>query len=84
MFYAPWCGHCKAAKPKYTAAAEELKDMPGKKLAAMDCTENSGELTVMGLWVGDVREGLVERGETVSEAVPAKLKFTKVAERCDG
>lgn len=39
MFYAPWCGHCKKAKPHFTAAAERLKDDPNNHLAALDCTE---------------------------------------------
>lgn len=43
MFYAPWCGHCKKAKPHFTAAAERLKDDPNNHLAAVDCTEFKGE-----------------------------------------
>lgn len=39
MFYAPWCGHCKKAKPEFTAAAEEFKEDPRIALAAIDCTK---------------------------------------------
>ena len=39
MFYAPWCGHCKRAKPHFVSAAAKMKasGMAGK-LAAVDCT----------------------------------------------
>ncbi|KAK7866488.1 hypothetical protein R5R35_014353 [Gryllus longicercus] len=38
MFYAPWCGHCKKAKPEFTRAAEKFKDDPKVEFAAVDCT----------------------------------------------
>ncbi|XP_067937992.1 protein disulfide-isomerase A5-like [Watersipora subatra] len=40
MFYAPWCGHCKKAKPHYTAAAAQFTEDPKKLFAAVDCTEH--------------------------------------------
>jgi protein disulfide-isomerase-like protein len=43
MFYAPWCGHCKAMKPAFTAAANQMSDdkKPGV-MAAVDCTKERG------------------------------------------
>jgi len=39
MFYAPWCGHCKSAKPEFTAAAEHFAENTKVELAAVDCTK---------------------------------------------
>jgi len=43
MFYAPWCGHCKTLKPKFSEAADKAE---GKYvLAKVDCTlENAKDL----------------------------------------
>nr|XP_040232227.2 protein disulfide-isomerase A5 [Anopheles coluzzii] len=41
MFYAPWCGHCKRAKPEFARAAEHFKEDPKTELAAVDCTRHS-------------------------------------------
>ncbi|RZC32143.1 protein disulfide-isomerase A5, partial [Asbolus verrucosus] len=38
IFYAPWCGHCKKAKPEFTRAADYFKDDPKVEFAAVDCT----------------------------------------------
>jgi len=38
MFYAPWCGHCKKAKPEYVEAAAALAENKKIKMAAIDCT----------------------------------------------
>jgi protein disulfide-isomerase-like protein len=42
-FYAPWCGHCQALKPKFIDAAKKLKKnaekYEGIKFGAVDCTK---------------------------------------------
>jgi protein disulfide isomerase len=40
MFYAPWCGHCKAAKPVWVELARKLADTTGIRIAQIDATAN--------------------------------------------
>ncbi len=46
MFYAPWCGHCKRAKPEFSQAATVLKGDTEVALAAVDCTQYRGILAI--------------------------------------
>lgn len=43
MFYAPWCGHCKAMKPAYMEAASEIEDSSTFRFTAVDCTEEANK-----------------------------------------
>ena len=44
LFYAPWCGHCKALHPKYEEVAKKLKEKnPKLIMAKIDATENEVE-----------------------------------------
>eukprot|EP00808_Paulinella_micropora_P016905 g70693.t1 len=47
MFFAPWCGHCKKAKPAFIAAAKELT-VRGK-MGAVDCTVNEAICQEIGI-----------------------------------
>jgi protein disulfide-isomerase-like protein len=42
LFYAPWCFHCKNAKPEFMKAAESFRDDPKVEFAAVDCTKHAG------------------------------------------
>ncbi len=42
MFFAPWCGHCKRAKPEFSSAGDLLANDKKKVLAAVDCTVHRG------------------------------------------
>ena len=49
LFYAPWCGHCKAFSPEYEKAAKALKGI--FKIAAIDADKErsiSGKYNIQG------------------------------------
>uniref|UniRef100_A0A7S3K057 Thioredoxin domain-containing protein n=1 Tax=Aureoumbra lagunensis TaxID=44058 RepID=A0A7S3K057_9STRA len=42
MYYAVWCGHCKALAPKWKKAAKDLEKFSGVKMGAVDIENNRG------------------------------------------
>jgi len=47
LFYAPWCGHCKAIKPDWAKLSNDVKGaMP---ILAVDCTEHATLCTKYGV-----------------------------------
>ena len=44
MFHAPWCGHCKAAKPSFDEAKDKVdKELPGYRMEAINCEDAEGK-----------------------------------------
>ncbi|XP_066905370.1 protein disulfide-isomerase A5-like [Halyomorpha halys] len=49
MFMAPWCVHCRNAKPQFLAAAEELYSNPIYAFGVVDCTKDTEFCEDMGI-----------------------------------
>lgn len=50
MFYAPWCGHCKALQPKYNEAATTIKSMyPNVRFGKINCDEDKSHCSKYGV-----------------------------------
>lgn len=80
-YYAPWCGHCKALKPHYQAAAAALKALPTPlAIAKVDCTAEQSicsEVGVQGYPTVNVyrnKVGSAYPGARTSEAIISYLK----------
>lgn len=43
LLYAPWCGHCKAAKPAWEALTVDYTDSDTLFVSEVDCTSNEGK-----------------------------------------
>lgn len=48
VYYAPWCGHCKAFLPVFDAASKLIKG-DDAKLMALNCDNNSGQCEAAGV-----------------------------------
>ena len=83
LFYAPWCGHCKALHPKYEEVAKKLKEKnPKLVMAKIDATENEVEnINISGFptikfYAGD-RKGKIPIDYDGDRTVEDIIKFIK-------
>ena len=67
MFYAPWCDHCRALKPRFAKVAAMAKEHSLMPLGAVDCTHN-GHLCIDVDVVSVVRDAWREPGANISHS----------------
>ena len=46
FFYAPWCGHCKRAKPEIVKTAQAFAHDPSTSIVAIDCDDKKNNFDI--------------------------------------
>lgn len=91
MFYAPWCGHCKALKPTWESLADKVKDKA--VIAKVDCDNKANQKicsdegiegfpTLKAFSTGDSGSSEVYEGEREMGALHTFVK-TSLGPGCD-
>ena len=92
LFYAPWCGHCKAQHPIYEELAKAYKDDKEVLIAKIDATANEVEgINIRGFPTlkffkagGDGKSEVDYEGDRTLEALKEFVEKNRVAVEASG
>ena len=92
LFYAPWCGHCKALHPIYEELAKAYKDDKEVLIAKIDATANEVEgINIRGFPTlkffkagGDGKSEVDYEGDRTLEALKEVVEKNRVAVEASG